>query len=433
MEQVKVVFANRSPEDMEIWFLDPHRHDGSRKKLTSVSAGASTGVNSFAGHIMLWVRPRPASCGMGPGVDAEGEVMKAVHIFHGMVQSIYANDEIGDDDEDAEERDPDTCPATWLTSRSPFSLVNTSCENKPFSSRQAECTRLAQTGECQKNPGWMIMFCAKACGLCHLRSPKLRCSREALNLTAVPAFGDSQYGGSHGPALERMLSTLPARVASRYPHVKVTVLSEQPYILRLDNFMTDEEINAVLSTVKPFERSTDQGKKDADGKMEKVVSAGRTSSNSWCRAECEGNPLVTRIVARVEEFVSVPRANFESFQVLEYQLGQKYDTHHDMNEKDNDSPAGPRILTFFLYFSDVEEGGETNFPRLNITVKPQKGSAILWPSVRVDQPHLRAQEPRTFHAALPVVKGLKLAANAWIHLNDFKKPNHWGCTGSFDE
>jgi hypothetical protein len=36
-------------------------------------------------------------------------------------------------------------------------------------------------------------------------------------------------------------------------------------------------------------------------------------------------------------------------------------------------PAGPRILTFFLYLSDVEEGGETSFPYLDIAIKPKKG------------------------------------------------------------
>jgi hypothetical protein len=28
----------------------------------------------------------------------------------------------------------------------------------------------------------------------------------------------------------------------------------------------------------------------------------------------------------------------------------------------------------------VEEGGETRFTKLNLTVAPKKGSAILWPS-----------------------------------------------------
>lgn len=39
------------------------------------------------------------------------------------------------------------------------------------------------------------------------------------------------------------------------------------------------------------------------------------------------------------------------------------------------------MLTLFLYLNDVEEGGGTHFPLLDITVQPKKGSALLWPSV----------------------------------------------------
>ena len=43
-----------------------------------------------------------------------------------------------------------------------------------------------------------------------------------------------------------------------------------------------------------------------------------------------------------------------------YQVGEAYARHHDMhNVTDNEFTPGPRIYTFFLYLSDVEEGGET--------------------------------------------------------------------------
>ena len=81
--------------------------------------------------------------------------------------------------------------------------------------------------------------------------------------------------------------------------------------------------------------------------------------------------------------------------------------------------------------ADVEEGGETNFPDLGIKVTPKKGRALLWPSTLNENPE--AQDRRTMHEARPVIKGIKYAANAWIHLFDYSIPNLWGCTGSFDE
>ena len=41
------------------------------------------------------------------------------------------------------------------------------------------------------------------------------------------------------------------------------------------------------------------------------------------------------------------------------------------------------------------------------------------------------QDIRTRHQALKVDKGVKYAANAWIHLYNYKTPNLWGCTGAF--
>ena len=42
---------------------------------------------------------------------------------------------------------------------------------------------------------------------------------------------------------------------------------------------------------------------------------------------------------------------------------------------------GVRLYTFFVYLSDVEEGGGTRFTELGITVQPKLGRGILWPSV----------------------------------------------------
>lgn len=107
----------------------------------------------------------------------------------------------------------------------------------------------------------------------------------------------------------------------------------------------------------------------------------------------------------------------------------------------------------------MEEGGETYFNRLDLAVKPKKGRALVWPSVLDDNPeywdkrmyvylillplcvcvYFILSQVRVclfsvvhrYHEARDVIKGKKLAANHWIHLNDYHTPNHWGCTGSF--
>ena len=46
---------------------------------------------------------------------------------------------------------------------------------------------------------------------------------------------------------------------------------------------------------------------------------------------------------------------------------------------------GPRVYTFFLYLSDVEEGGGTKFDG-GFTVHPKAGKALFWPATHADDP-----------------------------------------------
>ena len=286
--------------------------------------------------------------------------------------------------------------------------------------RHTQCVGFAEQGECDINPGWMIINCPVSCNACHLRDPNVRCRREALNMSLDPIYEPG--------SMNAMFESLVERFGDRY---EINVLSKDPWVVTFDNFLTSDEAKALIGTVKKWERSTDTGSANEFGEVGRILSSGRTSSNSWCTAECEAHPDVQTIISKIEEVTNVPRENYESFQVLRYETGQKYVTHHDYGHEEVELACGPRILTFFLYLSDVEEGGETNFPLLNIAVKPKKGRALLWPSVLDAQPD--RQDSRTMHEAKPVIKGRKFAANSWIHLFNYVEPNLYGCTGSFDE
>ena len=109
--------------------------------------------------------------------------------------------------------------------------------------------------------------------------------------------------------------------------------------------------------------------------------------------------------------------------------GQRYVTHHDFSLADSDKPAGGRALTLLLYLSDVKEGGETYFPALDLSIQPKEGRAVLWANTLDREP--QTGDDRTRHEAKPVSRGVKYAANQWIHLHDYAKADLWGCTGTF--
>jgi len=120
----------------------------------------------------------------------------------------------------------------------------------------------------------------------------------------------------------------------------------------------------------------------------------------------------------MEHITGIPDGNSENLQLLRYEVGQFYQHHNDFIDYQVDRPTGPRILTFFLYLNDVEQGGETNFPRIGLSVQPKRGRAVLWPSA-FDY-DLNLNDIRSDHQAMPVIKGIKYGANAWIHLRDVK-------------
>lgn len=133
------------------------------------------------------------------------------------------------------------------------------------------CASYESYGECEKNPGWMIVNCPHSCKACHLLDPKVRCQREALNISLAPAFAPGE--------MDEMFSSIQQRFGDRYG---VTIISTSPWVVTFDNFVSDEEAEAILSTVEgKFERSTDTGSANAYGETGRVLSQGRTSSNAW--------------------------------------------------------------------------------------------------------------------------------------------------------
>jgi len=299
--------------------------------------------------------------------------------------------------------------------------------------RYGMCKKEAARGTCKSAPGWMIVHCCKSCdeelNASALLDFSARCSREALNMTE-PAWqpGDLNKLFEKWVTSDEFKQYTPNVVSS--PGAEFGGI-DGPWIITFDTFLTDYEADQIWEGGKKagFDRSTDQGAQNEFGEMEQIVSKTRTSNNAWCTEKCERMPGVQSATTKIEKVTGVPRKNYESFQVLQYQKNQFYRMHHDSSAGKDDTPAGHRILTFFLYLSDVEEGGATRFSKLGLDIKPIKGRALVWPSVRDEDPD--RWDPRMYHEARDVIRGEKRAANHWIHLYDYETPNLWGCTGSF--
>ncbi|GAX16815.1 prolyl 4-hydroxylase [Fistulifera solaris] len=306
-----------------------------------------------------------------------------------------------------------------------YEKVRDICMNKHTS-----CTFWAVIGECDKNPAYMELQCAPACRTCEQLHVETRCP---LDENAI----DALYPGDLDRMFERIITEPELQ---QYGPVVLSRPSYAPgdgpnnatynigiWMIQFENALSEEEADRMieLGGIKGYERSKDVGEKQPDGTYQAHVNTGRTSTNAWCVDSCYTDPVAQTLMARIETITGIPETNSENLQLLRYEESQFYQTHNDYINYQIERPCGVRVLTFYMYLNDVEEGGGTDFPRLNMTVMPKKGRAVMWPSVLNMNPNKK--DPRSDHQALPVIKGVKYGANAWIHMRDFKTPNKKGC------
>jgi hypothetical protein len=186
-------------------------------------------------------------------------------------------------------------------------------------------------------------------------------------------------------------------------------------VILFHKFFSQSETDAFIRHGKGrYEKSLGVGMKE-DGTMGDVKTEIRTSSHGWCQhPACLNDPDVQRVVARVSDVTQTPATNAEFAQLVYYHACPSpddpscafYRRHNDYIDGDEHKLQGVRIYTLFGYMNDVPDGGGTRFTSLPsgpVTFQPQRGKAILWPSVLADDPH--SKDERTDHEALPVTAG----------------------------
>ncbi|WP_423993707.1 2OG-Fe(II) oxygenase [Mesobacillus sp.] len=183
--------------------------------------------------------------------------------------------------------------------------------------------------------------------------------------------------------------------------INIIARLEEPLIVVLGNVLSYEECDELIRMSKDrLHRS-----KLADGRE---VDELRTSS---CMFFEEGeNDFVARIEKRVSQIMNIPVEHGEGLQILNYQIGQEYKAHYDFFTSKSKVINNPRISTLVMYLNDVEEGGETYFPKLNFSVSPQKGMAVYFEYFYDDQ----TLNDLTLHGGAPVIVGDKWAATQWM-------------------
>ena len=81
---------------------------------------------------------------------------------------------------------------------------------------------------------------------------------------------------------------------------------------------------------------------------------------------------------KIHEKVLPEKSAWEEIRIKRYRAGiGNFLDHVDVG----DSISARRFLVFFVYLNDVAEGGETEFPTLDLTISPVCGTILVFPSL----------------------------------------------------
>jgi len=134
------------------------------------------------------------------------------------------------------------------------------------------------------------------------------------------------------------------------------------------------------------------------------------------------DPFVRSIERRLDDLLGMDPDQGETVQGQRYLAGQEFRAHCDWFWTLADywpqeaKRGGQRSWTAMIYLNDVEEGGQTDFVRIGVSVPPQRGALLVWNNATP------AGEPNwdTMHAALPVIRGSKYVITKWY------RARRWG-------
>jgi len=183
-----------------------------------------------------------------------------------------------------------------------------------------------------------------------------------------------------------------------------------PVVSIFENFVCEDEAEQLIAVA---ESQLQQALVSAE--TSGVKSQGRSGRNCWISHR--HNSVISLLSQRIAAVVGLPLSNAESLQVIHYHESQQYAPHFDAWDEATErgqrcmARGGQRLVTCLLYLNDVELGGGTCFPKLDLEVKAKKGRMLLFHNCGEDS---KQRHPHSLHGGMPVEAGEKWACNLWF-------------------
>ncbi|OQV24891.1 Prolyl 4-hydroxylase subunit alpha-2 [Hypsibius exemplaris] len=196
--------------------------------------------------------------------------------------------------------------------------------------------------------------------------------------------------------------------------VKLEVVHVSPDIFILHDVILDSQIERLKKVAATHLQPATlvQSGSDKSGVVETMT---RTAKSAFLDEKIDS--VIAKINHHIGQMTNLDMEQAEALQIASYGIGGHYTTHYDFfrNPTDPDTKhiqphLGDRMATVLIYLTDVQAGGATTFPLINVTLFPQKGSAAFWFNLHRDG----TGDLKTLHEGCPVLAGNKWIANKWI-------------------
>ena len=178
------------------------------------------------------------------------------------------------------------------------------------------------------------------------------------------------------------------------------------YLYEIDNILSNKECDRLIKYAKYKTLSDSTIFNNHHNTYDKK----RVSKTTWFHID--ENEIVSKCSKIAKKITNKNDKNLEQLQLVYYSVGGYFQPHHDATKNTNiQTTVTSREYTLLIYLNDVEEGGETVFPYLNLEIKPKKGKGILFRTLDKNDQII----PESLHGGKPVIKGEKWICNNWIH------------------
>lgn len=181
-------------------------------------------------------------------------------------------------------------------------------------------------------------------------------------------------------------------------------------IYQLDNFLTKEECQEIINTIK-MEKLVESSTYNASDPNNSQINDFRTSKTCYFYNRY---PFINELESRICKTIGINNRYSETIQAQKYCVGEQFKLHTDYFDpsilKSNRSINGQRTWTFMIYLNEVEEGGHTSFPYAYISTKPKTGTAIMWNNLNNDN----SENIYASHCGMPIIKGEKYILTKWF-------------------